>query len=46
MANPRKRRHGRLPLIVATTGWPLPADPLEGVRSVGAVFAIFSEKDS
>jgi hypothetical protein len=25
------------PIIVAPTGWPLLADPLEGVRSVGAV---------
>jgi len=25
------------PIIVATTGWPLLADPLVGVRSVGAV---------
>jgi hypothetical protein len=25
------------PIIVATTGWPLLADALEGVRSVGAV---------
>jgi len=27
----------RSPIIVATTGWPWPADSLEGVRSVGAV---------
>jgi len=27
----------RSPIIVATTGWPLLADPLVGVRSVGAV---------